>query len=134
DPGVTVARQAADELRWADVCTVEIGARRAMAAVVNRAGTMIARRLVQAAVDDSASVEVVAHACRAVLAQARAKYLPLICFGGRGPAVAASLASACGSTTVLIPALADSMAAVGMLISDRVLQFREESPSKPLDL
>mgnify|MGYP001254995284 CR=1 FL=1 len=58
---------------------------------------------------------------------------PLVAFGDQGPALAADMAESAGLRRVLVPDYAASLTAVGMLLMDRVLIFREVLPPQTKD-
>ncbi|MFQ5422402.1 MAG: hydantoinase/oxoprolinase family protein [Phycisphaerae bacterium] len=144
DPGVAAARQAADRLRLGVVWSVEIGATRATTARVDRRGAAACLRhlpLPASLKDSPPSGESLDPDLRRLFRAERRpdgspapSRVPLVCFGGAGPTLATAIADCCGASSVVIPVHAGTLACIGLLISDIVLDFRETWPPRPLNM
>ncbi|MCZ6815996.1 MAG: hypothetical protein O7F76_04765 [Planctomycetota bacterium] len=146
DPGAAAARHAADRNRLGKICSVEIGAAEVRVGLIDRRGRCLSSKTIRIpdrASGSNARVDplFVASAIRQVMnasgegvLPSDTEAIPIVCFGGAGPAVATMLADACNTRTVLIPVYAGTLACVGLLLADIVLDLREEVEPRPLDL
>ena len=133
DPVSAAARYAARQHRLPIICCAQAGAAALTAVVQDPRGAVSAFRRFPI---ESTSREVLGEVSRwlkAALAAAaeesdaeRTSAVPLICFGGRGPSIAAQLAGDCGLTSFLIPQHAGLFATIGMFMSDIVLNFEQD--------
>gem|GEM_PF-5019726 len=141
DPASAAARYVARLHRLPIICCAEAGAVTLTAVVQDPRGTVSAFRRFRI---ESTSREVsgeVARWLKAALAAAvkesgldRADNVPLICFGGRGPSIAAQLADGCGLASFLIPPHAGLFSTIGMFMSDIVLNFEHNLHATDIDI
>lgn len=133
DPVSAAARYVAKQHRLPIVCGAEAGAATITAVVQDPRGTVSAFRRFPAASTSRESLGEVSRWLNAALAAtvkgSEAQGLdavPLICFGGRGPSIAAQLANDCGMASVLIPQQAGLFSTIGMFLSDIVLNLEKD--------
>ncbi len=144
DPGVAAARQAADRLRLGAIRSVEIGAAHVTTARVDRRGVATFLRHVALPVAlrvSPPSGEALDPSLRRLFGakpepdgSIAPSDAPLVCFGEFGPALATAIADCCGASSVVIPVHAASLACIGLLIADIVLDFRETWRPRPLNM
>lgn len=148
DPGMAAARQFADRHRLGTICSIEIGAAEARAAVLDRRGRPIASDVMalswapgRARSGGDARTALLAEGVRRVLHEAATcpgarerGDPPVVCFGGAGPPVAAELAAALGLESIHVPVYAGTLACVGLIFADIVLSLREDGPPGLFDL
>lgn len=141
DPALAAARQAADEHRLGAAAVVEVGNGRATVALLDAHRRAVALQRPALSAKGTPALEVVAGALGCVLAGSKQhagadnlSTLPLICFGGGGPPLAARLAERVGLRTILVPDRAGMLATVGMLLANRILHVRSEVPAAPLNV
>ena len=140
-PILAAARATAERHRLTAFRVVEIGARNAIIACADlRSGRAKLHRVCFDAESESSvneltkTSEVVCSALRRDSGMIGWDDAPLICFGGRGPALAAELTEACGADEVLIPDRAGLWTTIGMLMADIFIEIREDSTPAALDL
>jgi len=141
DPVSAAARYFAKQHRLPIICCVEAGAATITAVVQNPRGAVSAFRRFPTESTSRESLGEVARWLSAALA-ATVKgsevegldAVPLICFGGRGPSIAAQLAGDCGMASFLIPQQAGLFATIGMLLSDIVLNFEQALNATEINL
>lgn len=148
DPGEAAARHAADRNGLGDICSVEIGAAIVRVGLIDRRGRSFSSMTISnpdsasaTRSNDPANTEFTASTIRRLLnspvegsVPPDPETIPFVCFGGAGPARAAALAEACGVRTILIPVHAGTLACVGLLLADIILDICEEVDPCPLDL
>ncbi|MCC7316741.1 MAG: hypothetical protein IT419_18260, partial [Planctomycetes bacterium] len=82
----------------------------------------------------SAIVGTIAAALGEQIRSAAAEAALLIAYGGAGPLHAEAIAAECGLARVLIPPHAAALPAIGMLIADIVLDYRQVIEPGPIDV
>ena len=135
DPSLAAARYVGRQHRLPIICSAEVGAADATLAVqVPRATNVPFDRFTLPSADEEMIGEI-AERLKRLLSQAQqtprvvsSDALPMICFGGRGPSIAARLAEDCGLDSALIPPCAGMLGTIGMLMADIVLNFRRALP------
>ena len=141
DPVSAAGRFAARQHRLPIICCAEAGASILTAVVQDPRGTVSAfRRFPIKSTSREALGEVSRwlKAARAAAAEGsdaeHSDAAPLICFGGRGPSIAAQLADDCGLASFLIPQHAGLFSTIGMFMSDIVLNFEQDMNATEADL
>lgn len=125
DPGLTAARQAADRHRLGDVICLECRKATAQWAVLDVRGNVTACERANR-VDVDGIVD--------LLRRAGGSSAAMIGYGsGLSVETAVSIAERCGFRQVLIPEYAESLAVVGMLIVDLVVNLRMDVPAGATD-
>lgn len=141
DPVSAAARCVARQHRLPLICCVEAGAATLTAVVQDPRGDVSAFRRFPIQSTSRGLLGEVSRWLKAALAAAaedsddeRAKAVPLICFGGRGPSIAAQLADDCGLASFLIPPQAGLFSTIGIFMSDIVLRFEQTLNATKVDL
>lgn len=140
DPVSAAARYVARQHRLPIICCAEAGAATLTAVVQDPRGTVSAFRRFPIQSTNREALGEVSRWLRAALAAAedsdaeRTKAVPLICFGGWGPSIAAQLADDCGLASFLIPQHAGLFSTIGMFMSDIVLNFEQDMHATEVDL
>ncbi len=142
DPALTLLRAMMPRLRVGVLCFLEVGARRWQCGVLDRRGRLAAHRFGERS-DDGASGDfepLLAESITACIGVSKDSHgdtaAPdlIVAFGGQGPSLAANVADLCGLTRVFVPDYAATLGAVGMLMQDRALEFREPMPPQSPDV
>ncbi|MCG8408770.1 MAG: hypothetical protein MI923_26490 [Phycisphaerales bacterium] len=141
DPALAAARYLAGRHRLSIIAVAEIGAQHATLAVQDARGGLLAFERCTFKAGLHEDLPGVAQSLQSLLYQAASMskpidlhQIPLICFGGAGPEVAVRLAQDCDLKTILIPDDAGVFTAVGLLMTDIVMRFREQVKPAPLHL
>lgn len=133
DPAMAVVRQLGNRLGERNVCFLEVGASRWHCGIVDPSGRVVGRA--DGRIESGPTpVGTMAAALGEQIRSAAAKPALLIAYGGAGPSHAEAIAAECGLARVVIPAHAAVMAAIGMLIADIVLDYRQAIESGLIDV
>lgn len=133
DPAMAIVRQLGNRLGERNVCFLEVGATRWHCGVVDPSGRVVGRADGRIELG-TAPLGTMAAALGEQIRSAAAEAALLIAYGGAGPSHAEAIAAACGLTRVVIPPHAAALAAIGMLIADIVLDYRQAIESGPIDV
>lgn len=133
DPVAAVIRQLGNRLGEQNVCFLEVGASRWHCGIVDVAGRVIALADGRNP-SGSSNAATIAAALSGQLRSTAAEATMLIAYGGAGPSHGRAIAAKCGLKRVVIPQHAAALAAVGMVIADIVLDYRQAIESGPIDV
>lgn len=125
EPGLTAARQAADQHRLGEIVCLDLQRSSFLCAAVDGRGGVTAHER-----GNPADAEAI---CAAV-SQVKRDAVTLVWYGSASsPAVAVEIARRCGYQQVLIPDYAASLTVVGMLIVDLIFELRADAPTDLAD-
>lgn len=133
DPAMAVVRQLGNRLGERDVCFVEVGASRWHCGVVDPGARVVGRADGWIGSGSPIWGTIAATLGEQIRSTAGDAEL-LIAYGGSGPLHAEAIAAECGLARVLIPPHAAALPAVGMLIADIVLDYRQALEPGPIDV
>lgn len=133
DPAMAIVRQLGNRAGARNVCFLEVGASRWHCGVVDPSGRVVGRA--DGRIESgTAPVGTMAAALGAQIRSAAAEAALLIAYGGAGPLHAEAIAAECGLKRVVIPPHAAALPAIGMVIADIVLDYRQAIESGPIDV
>ena len=140
DPAMAMVRQLGDRLREREICFAEIRAAQWCCGILDPSGRTIARS--DGRIESSSSIDLqiggrLGEQLMGLLPSPAGGDRPpllLVAYGELDPPTATRIAQACGLNRALIPHHAAALPAIGILISDIILDYRREMDPQPIDI